>query len=297
MTDKPSGFEAYWGRLDEELACLPGQPLLEPRPRHSSEHFTVYAARLTSCGPYRIFGFFSVPQGVGPFPALLEIPRYGSVNNLPHWNDRCRYVILTLMHRGQRFADEPYSAAYPGLLTDRIEDPDKFVYRGIVADCLRGAELLLGRPEVDAGRAAIRGNDLALLVASRRPGFRAVHVEATFLYRALEARHLTDEYPLEELNDYLRVAPSAEEAVAATLALFDPLHHGPAVSATTAVGVGPEPGIDGRSWLGPLLEALGGKVDEYQLTGRGGTDADWFDAWLARQLGTEPMSRFDPSPR
>jgi cephalosporin-C deacetylase len=297
MVDRPSDFEAYWGRLDEELACLPSQPVLELLPRHSSEHFKVYGTRLTSCGPYRIFGFFSVPQGVGPFPALLEVPRYGSVNNVPHWNDRRRYVVLTLVHRGQRFADEPYAAAYPGLLTDGIEDPDKFIFRGIVGDCLRGAEFLRSRPEVDRSRVGIRGNDVALLVAARRHEFRAVHVEATFFYRALEARHLTGDYPLEELNDYLRASPAAEVAVAATLALFDPVHHAPAVRAATAVGVGPALGLDGRTWLRPLFETLGGSVQEYQLTQRGGTDADWFDAWLAHQLGREPMARFDPVPR
>jgi cephalosporin-C deacetylase len=297
MTDKPSHFEAYWGRLDDELARLSDRAVLEALPRHSSEHFKMYAVRLTSYGPYRIFGFFSVPTGSGPFPALFELPRYGSVNNVPHWNDRCRYVVLTLVHRGQRFADEPYAAAYPGLLTDGIDDPDKFIYKGIVADGLRGAEFLLGRPEVDAGRVGMRGNDLALLVAARRHGFRSVHVEAPFFYRAIESRHLTDEYPLEELNDYARVRPSSEVTLAATLALFDPVHHAPAVQAATVLGVGPDVGLDGRSWLLPLLEALGGAVDEYQLTRRGRSDADWFDAWMARQLGTEPMSRFDPAPR
>jgi cephalosporin-C deacetylase len=297
MIDTPSHFEAYWGRLDDELARLSSQPVLEALPQHSSEHFKVYAVRLTSYGPYRIFGFFSVPKGLGPFPALFELPRYGSVNNVPHWNDRRRYVVLTLAHRGQRFADEPYAAAYPGLLTHGIDDPDKFIYKGIVADCLRGAEFLLGRPEVDVGRVGMRGNDLALLVAARRHGFRAVHVEATFFYRALESRHLTDEYPLEELNDYIRLNPCAEMAVAATLALFDPVHHAPAVKAATVLGVGSDLGLDGRTWLRPLLGALGGGVEEYQITRRGGGDADWFDAWLAHQLATEPMSRFDPVPR
>jgi cephalosporin-C deacetylase len=297
MIDKPSHFDAYWGRLDDELAYLPGQPLLELLPRHSSGHFKVYAVRITSCGPYRIFGLFSVPEGVGPFPALFEVPRYGSVNSPPHWNDRRRYVVLTLMHRGQRLADEPYAATYPGLLTDGIEDPATFVYRGIVADCLRGAEFLLSRPEVDGDHVGIRGNDLALLVAARRDGFRAVHVEATFFYRAFEGRRLTDDYPLEELNDYLRVTPSAEVAVAATLALFDPVHHAPSATAATGLGTGPGHGIDGRPWLQPLIDALGGGVETHQLTGRGAADADWFDGWLARQLGTEPMSRFDSSPR
>ena len=64
MIDKPSHFEAYWAQLDAELARLSSQPVLEALPRHSSEHFKVYAVRLTSYGPYRIFGFFSVPNGL-----------------------------------------------------------------------------------------------------------------------------------------------------------------------------------------------------------------------------------------
>ena len=70
-----------------------------------------------------------------------------------------------------------------------------------------------------------------------------------------------------------------------------------AVKAATVLGVGSDLGLDGRTWLRPLLGALGGGVEEYQITRRGGGDADWFDAWLAHQLGTEPMSRFDPVPR
>ena len=93
-----------------------------------------------------------MPAGPGPFPGLLLTPRYGSVNHLPAYDDRERYAVLQIMHRGQRLADQPFAAAYPGLLTHGIDDPATYVYRGIVADCLRGAEFLLARPQVDRAR-------------------------------------------------------------------------------------------------------------------------------------------------
>src|SRR5919199_6202487 len=216
---RPEDFDAYWDGVDEELGRYPAAPELEPLPLREIEFATVYGVRLTSIGPYRIFGYLSVPKGAGPFPGLLTTPRYGSVNHLPHWDDRQRYATLTLMHRGQRLADQPFQAAYPGLLTHGIADPATYIYRGIVADCLRGAEFLLSRPEVDTSRVGIRGDDMALLTAARRPGFKSAEIAGLMFYRLLDAAARTDNYPVEEINDHLRGNPGEREAVARTLAL------------------------------------------------------------------------------
>src|SRR5437764_4663178 len=206
-------FDAYWDAVDQELARYPAAPTLERLALPSDEFSTVYAVRLTSVGPYRIFGYLSVPSVPGPFPGLLVAPHYGSVNHLPHLDDRQRYVTLVLMHRGQRLADQPFAASYPGLLTLGIDDPATYIYRGIVADCLRGAELLQSLPSVDASRVAITGDDLALLTAARRPGFKFAAVQAAGLlfYRLMEACERSDDYPVEEINDYLRTYPDRRQ--------------------------------------------------------------------------------------
>ena len=61
-------------------------------------------------------------------------------------------VISRIMMRP---ADDPHS-----LLTHGIESPATYVYRGIVADCLRAAEFLVSRPEVDQSRIGLNGDDL-----------------------------------------------------------------------------------------------------------------------------------------
>ncbi len=288
----PRDFDAYWARVDEELAQFPAASEPEGSALRSTAFATSYDVRLTSIGPYRIFGYLSVPKGSGPFPALLSTPRYGSVNNPPHDDDRQRYVVLTLMHRGQRLADRPFAAAYPGLLTHGIEDPVAYVYRGIVADCLRGAEYLRSRPEVDPSRVGIAGDDLAIMTAARRPIFTALHVQTASLlfYRLMEARAQTSAYPIEEVNDLLRTHPDHETAVAGTLAYFDPIHHAPRVRAQTLLPLGGQGALDGPEWLRPLGDALG-RVDTYAVTHEGGTDHDWVDRWMAQRLGTEPRPR------
>jgi cephalosporin-C deacetylase-like acetyl esterase len=243
--------------------------------------------RLTSGGPYRIGGFFSVPNTGGPVPGLLVTPRYGSVNNPPDFHDRARYAVLQVMHRGQRLADKPFAAAYPGLLTLGIDSPQTYIYRGIVADCLRAAEFLRSRPEVDPERIGVQGDDLALLTAARRPIFSTVMASELMLYRLLEASARTEAYPLEELNDFLRAQPEARAAVAETLEYFDPLGHAPAIRARTML-----PSGDDETWLRPLRVALGGQHDDYRVTHQGQVDRDWLDAWFSGQMGAQPRSRF-----
>src|SRR3984893_5765100 len=239
-TPRPADFDAYWDAVDQELARYPAAPTLERLALPSDEFSTVYALRLTSSGRYRIFGYLSVPPGEGPFPGLLVAPHYGSVNHLPHLDDRQRYVTLILMHRAHRLADHPFAAEYPGLLTLGIDDPDTYIYRGIVADCLRGAEFLQSLPSVDASRVAINGDDLALITAARRPElkFAAVQAAGLLFYRLMEARSRSNDYPVEEINDYLRMESDRRQTVARTLAYFDPISVVPGVTERSPVSGG-----------------------------------------------------------
>lgn len=285
---RPPAFESYWENIDAELEATPARPVIEELPLRSNEHATLYGLRLTSIGPYRIFGYLSVPRGDGPFPALYLAPRYGSVNHIPDYNDRLRYLCLQIMHRGQRLADQPYAASYPGLLTDGIADPEQYVYRGIVADCLRGAEYLLSHPAVDPERVAILGDDLALITAARRSGFGTVLGMDLMFYRLAEARKATSAYPVEEINDYLRANPDEVADVEATLALFDPTYHARDIDAQVKVILA----LDDDEWYDPLVDELGERAETYQLTQRGRVDDDELDRMLAERLGAPAMSRF-----
>jgi len=286
VTVSDADFAAYWDKVDAELAGMPARPVPERAPGRCTDEFTGYEVRLTSLGAYRIFGYLSVPTGEGPFPALLATPRYGSVNNPPHYNDRLRYVTLTIAHRGQRTADSPYAAAYPGLLTDGIADEASYVYRGIVADCLRAAEFLTALPEVDLSRVAVAGDDLAVLTAARRPVFAALQLTGALLYKAGESARTDVDYPMAELGDHLRSSPGDADAVSRTLAFFDAERHAPTVTASVRAEIPSD-----QSPLLSLAEKI--RADQYFLTHEGQTDNDAADRWLAGKLGVPALSRFD----
>jgi cephalosporin-C deacetylase-like acetyl esterase len=196
------------------------------------------------------------------------------------------------MHRGQRLADQPFAARYPGLLTHGIDDPETYIYRDILADCLRGAEFLLGRPEIDDTRVAVVGDDVALLTAALRPGFATVQAGGLMFYRMWEGLPGASAYPLEEVNDLLRAQPEVAADVERTLSYFDPLHHADVITAMVTLGVDDPGTAGGAERLRSLIERLGERVTLYQLTHEGGTDHDRLDAMLAERMGVAPMSRF-----
>ena len=98
-----------------------------------------------------------------------------------------------------------------------IDDAAAYIFRGIVADSVRGLEFLVTRRELDPNRVAVVGNDLALITAASAPGATHVVAAPALFYRTAELAAKTQAYPLEEINDYLRTFPARAEAVRRTL--------------------------------------------------------------------------------
>jgi cephalosporin-C deacetylase len=294
-TTAPAGLDAFWDEIDAELAAIPAAPESEASALHSTEFSTTYRVKLTSIGPYRIEVFLSIPDGEGPFPAIMLAPGYGSVVTPPSYDDRMRYVAMSIRYRGTRHADKPYAAEFPGLLTDGIEDPAAWKFRGIFADTLRAFEYLTSLPMVESSRVAINGSDAGLIVAARRPGVTALAVTTPFFYRLADLYPITEAYPFEEINDHLRAFPDQADAVNRTLAYFDPLHHAPNVTTDTLVSIGDPGATGGPEWMEPLIQALGGAVETYGVTHEGQTDYDAVDRWIAQQQGVDPRPRTWPT--
>src|SRR5207248_11051502 len=131
---------------------FPACPEMNAIALRSADFAALYGVRLTSLGPYRLFGYLSIPTGHGPFPAIYYAPKYQSVLEIiPQGTanrQRSRYITFSLTARGQRNADTPYAAMFPGQLTDRIDDATSYIFRGIVADSVRGLQFLKTRGEL-----------------------------------------------------------------------------------------------------------------------------------------------------
>jgi cephalosporin-C deacetylase len=300
MVERPRDFDRYWQDALEALARYPGAPEVDAIPLRSTEFAALYGVRLTSLGPYRLFGYLSIPTGAGPFPAIYYAPRYQSVLEIiPQGTanrERSRYVTFALAGRGQRNADSPYAAMFPGLLTDGIDSAASYVFRGIAADSVRGLQFLLTRPEVDAARVVAVGNDLALIAAALAATSPS-HVVTTpaLFHDTAELARQTRAYPLEEINDYLRAHPDRADAVRATLAYYHLPFFAPRVRATTLVVAGAPGAVPDAAALESLTSALGDRVTLRVSEQSSYKDGLHVERWMAAGLGVPDVESILPA--
>ena len=282
-------FERYWDGTLEELASYPAKPEVELLPIRCADFATMYSVRLTSIGPYRLFGYLSIPQGTGPFPTIYYPPKYQSVlEPIPQGSAnflRSRFVVFALGGRGQRLSDSPYSAGFPGHLTEGIDDSGSYIFRGTAADSVRGMEYLLTRDEVDTDRVVAIGNDMALMTAALHDGVTHVVCQPGLLVDTLKLAARTGDYPLEEINEYLNLHPERREAVEDTLGYFDLSGFAPLVNARTLLMVGaPGSSLDAEG-LSAVSGAIQGDVSVYESQSSSYRDGTHQEEWLAREFG------------
>ena len=298
MTDltrtRPDDFEDYWSAVSNELASAPASAEIERIPMRETEFATLYGVRLSSIGPYRLYGYLSIPKGSGPFPAIYWVPKYGSVLEIiPQGTEngtRGRFVTFSLAGRGQRNSDQPFAAMFPGLLTEGIASKDTYVFRGIVADAIRGLEFVSAVAEVDSNSVVAIGNDVAMQAVALVG--KASHVVSTpaLFFDSLALAAGTESYPLEEINDYLRLHPSLREQVTETLSYFDLRNFAPMVNAGALVMAGPAGSVLGPEALGDLASSIPGGAYVYASQQSSYKDGLHQEQWVASQLGfDEPI--------
>lgn len=298
MAQTPADFNAYWQATLDDLARYPACPEIDILPLRSTAFATLYGVRLTSLGPYRLFGYLSIPTGTGPFPAIYCPPKYQSVLEIIAQGtanlQRSRYITFALAGRGQRHADTPYAAMFPGLLTEGIDSATSYIFRGIVADSVRGFNFLLTRPELDAARVVVMGNDMAFITAALSPGVTHVVTAPALFYNTAELAPKTQAYPLEEINDYLRMFPARAEAVRCTLAYYDLRAFAPRVTATTLLMAGAPGTLPNGQNLGPLVMALQGHGTVYASEQSSYKDGLYTERWIAAQCGITDVQSILP---
>lgn len=243
MTSARQRSDAFWEGIEAQLAETGPDIEIERDPFYSQPEWDVFQMRYTGAGGHRLFAWLSVPQGGGPFPALIRMPDYASVHDIIYTPLRHRAVVMNATHRGQRNSDGLVQASYPGLLTDGIDGADAYTLFGAYADALRAVDVLVLQSIADlSGVVALTGAglgaSLALVAAARRPGVSAVAADTPMALGHPTALEDGLSYPLAELGDYLRANPASQSAVEEMLSVVNPVTTAPAVKCPVLMSAG-----------------------------------------------------------
>ena len=261
---KPEDFNEFWGLVLDELSSIELNVKCEKDELRSDSEVTVYQVFYDSLDHVRISGWYSVPNTpVTGLPAILLVPGYQSDPPIPKdWSAK-GYACLSVNPRGKVRSRSQFDPGYPGLLTHRIVDKNTYSYRGFYADAWRGIDFLLSREEVDSERIGVAGSSqgggLTITTSAMRKEIKAASAGAPYLCGFMDAIKLTDTYPYQEINDYLRTYPDRLEEVEGTLAYFDGISFADQIDCPIIMNLGLQDNVCPPETGYALFETIGSK--------------------------------------
>ncbi len=165
--DDPVDLLTFWEAQFTDLSTIPLDPQLV---FHSDDDYSsTYRVNLDNVDGRRVYGYISVPNGAGPFPAILRLPAFGSGANLATTEEimATRGGVLAMsisIHNVEPDEEDPLSYE-----PDVINNRDSMYYRYAVLGAVRAIDYIFTRADFDGESLGVngvsQGGGLALLVA------------------------------------------------------------------------------------------------------------------------------------
>jgi len=137
---KPADFEEFWQKAQDDLNAVSPEYSITPDDIQSTPTHQVYYVEMNSLDNVKIYGWLTVPRPKGKYPVLYGLGGYKAEMKPLFFDD---FVHFTLNVRGIGESNSIINPDNKDLLTLNLEDKNKYVYRGIYMDCLRGLQFLL----------------------------------------------------------------------------------------------------------------------------------------------------------
>jgi cephalosporin-C deacetylase len=203
------------------------------------------------------------------------------------------YAVFNFSHRGMLMGSKGFDRYSPGpLIARHVEDPDRYIYRSIVIDCLLAIKVLSKLEMTDPGRLGVMGTSqggaLALIAAALSERVKAAACDLPWLtdYDYVLTHDVGGLYG--ELKEYLRRFPEKKEGAARTLGYFDTLSFADQVLSPVFMSLGGNDPIAPAASVRRLFQRVPGVKALLEIPGMGHERSTlfrhlaqkWFDFFL-----------------
>ncbi len=227
----PSDFETYWRQAKADLDRVPLDPVVERVPDKDTSTGLLHKVTLPALGGTKIVCWYFVPREAfddqgrvrKQFPAIIIMPGYGA-EEPPIDRTSSGVITLSVNPRNHGPSREYWKAPTEHLLWN-IDDPDHFYYRYAFMDCLRAAQFLFSRAEVDAKRVASEGGSqgglFALALAALEPRIACAVSNVTAFSAYGDAMSLALQGHQVQYARFLKEHPTSATLIKRSLAYTD----------------------------------------------------------------------------
>jgi cephalosporin-C deacetylase len=242
---KPPDFDAFWQNTKDELAAIDPEFTVTPMPDLDKDNRHVYLIEMKSLDNMTIRGWMTVPivkkNSNKKFSVLLGLPGY-QVNLEPMMGVDYDLAIITLNVRGQGNSRGPVNTRKDEYIFYHVEDKNRYVMRGAIADCLRCIDFIFSRPELRHDNIMVSGGSMGGFLSMATAGLdKRVTLCSAQNPIFCDIRNLIGavEWPISSFKKYVATQPGLTlDKVLNTLDYYDVKNFAENITCPVLMGIG-----------------------------------------------------------
>jgi cephalosporin-C deacetylase-like acetyl esterase len=205
--DAFADFQSFWDGNLKELAAVKPDYRMTPVPEQSNDDYEMYLVEMKSLENKIIRGYYAQPKREGQFPVIIEYMGYGSTPYYAsvEWDGFAHFVPSIRGQGLNRLTEED-----DFWITIGLKDKADYYYRGGFCDVVRAIDFVCSRPEVDAGKIAVRGGSqggaLSFVAASLDKRVKVCAPNVPFLSDYRDYFRIAD-WPGSDFDNYAKTHP------------------------------------------------------------------------------------------
>ena len=245
---KPADFDAFWKQSREQLEKVAPRYRVLERKDLSTDKKRVYAVEMHSFDNVVVRGWLVIPRDGKKFPVHYRVPGY--VVSLNPNMDNDDFIAFDLNVRGNGNSKDVINIGTDNYCLLNVEDKNKYVYRGVYMDCIRGLDFLCSHENlgIDTSKIFVEGGSqggaLALITAALDHRVKLLTMQVP-LYAdihdnlAISASYNKQVFPFKIFRRYNSVHPGFTwDKFFSTFDYYDPQNFAPMVKCPVLMGIG-----------------------------------------------------------